>query len=202
MGGMEDLDERGARLKSVLGDRAIAWLAKQVGVAASTVHGYINGKVPPADVAFLICDVLEMDLRWWILGDGPSTGRSDRLVSVPLVEADGTTAFDVSYSVSFLSELKVEASSVRCLLAIGASMAPTVPEHSEVLYTSQVGEPADGEVFVIAIRGRSVLRRLRIRANGAMETVCDNPAFRSEAADEVREDQILGRVLWVSHRPH
>lgn len=201
MESMEHSDERGARLKSVLGDKAIAWLAKQVGVAASTIHGYVNGKVPPADVALMICDVLGMDVRWYILGEGPSSARGDKLFSVPLVEADGTVGVQLSFSSSFLSELGVASETVRCMLAVGASMSPTIPEHSEVLFTAEPGEPADGEVYVIRIRGRAVLRRIRIRANGSMDTVCDNPAFRSEAADEVLQEQIIGRVLWVSHRP-
>jgi hypothetical protein len=198
---MEENSERGARLKEALGGRSNAWLAKQVGVVASTVHGYAHGKVPPADVALRICDVLGIDLRWYIDGQGVAVTPGDKLVMVPLIDYSGGMAADgIAYAESFLKHLATDPGSVRCMISSGVAMAPSVPEHAEVLFLPGAGV-IDGAVHVVGIRNRLLVRRIRISASGGMEAVCDNPAFSREGSDLLEPDQIVGRALWVAHTP-
>jgi transcriptional regulator with XRE-family HTH domain len=197
---MEENSERGARLKDALGDRSNAWLAKQIGVVASTVHGYVHGKVPPADVALRICDVLGIDIRWYIDGQRAAVAKGDRLIEVPLVGYSGAAPAGIAYAESFLKHLAQDPMSVRCMISSGVAMAPTVPEHAEVLYLPGQ-EVVDGAAHVVGIRSRLLVRRIRLTASGEMEAVCDNPAFVREGADLIEPDQVVGRVLWVAHAP-
>ncbi|MNU39049.1 hypothetical protein D3C71_277360 [compost metagenome] len=195
---MEENSERGARLKDALGDRSNAWLAKQIGVVASTVHGYVHGKVPPADVALRICDVLGIDFRWYIDGHGVAVTPGDKLVMVPLVDYSGTAPHGIAYAASFLKQLAEDPRNVRCMISSGVAMSPTIPEHSEVLFLPG-GEVVDGATHVVSIRNRLLVRRVRLAASGEMEAVCDNPAFAREGSDLLEPEQIVGRALWVAH---
>ena len=197
---MEENQKRGARLKEALGDQSIASLAKRIGVGASTVHGYVHGKVPPADVAIRISDALGIDLRWYVTGEGQKAARSESMVDVPLLDADGRAYASVSYAESVFASLGVDPAEVRCVLASGTAMNPTVPEHAEVLFTPDPAGCQDGAAYVVSVRGRLVIRRVRVRAGGELEAVCDNVAFRPETADLLDPAQIVGRVLWTAHR--
>ncbi|NTF17230.1 hypothetical protein G6L37_02140 [Agrobacterium rubi] len=197
---MEDDEEaRGKRLKSALGERSNAWLAKQVGVVASTVHGYVHGKVPPADVTLRICDTLDIDIRWYISGEGAPASVSDDIVNVPVLDRTGKIMDDpLGYSKKLLSALTKDHARARCLIATGEAMKPVIPEHAEVLFLLGQ-EIVDGMAHVIRIRDRLVVRRIRMGVDGTSEAFCDNPAFAREAADPVSDDQIVGRVIWISH---
>jgi Bacteriophage CI repressor helix-turn-helix domain. len=196
---MEENKERGARLKEALGDRSNAWLAKQIGVVASTVHGYVHGKVPPADVALRICDVLGIDLRWYVDGQGVAVTPGDKLVTLPLVDYDGQTPTGMSYAASFLQHFAPDPSILRCMISSGVAMAPSIPEHAEIIFIPD-DEAMDGAAHVVRIRNRLLVRRVRFSAVGELEAVCDNPAFVREGADIMEPNQIVGRVLWVGHK--
>lgn len=197
----QDEIERGERLKAALNGRTVAWLAEKIHVAASTAHGYTVGKMPMTDKAMRICEVLDCDLRWYIHGAGDPAG-GDSLVLVPQLNADGTTGEGVSYAASLLQALDVrDRSTVGCLMQAGNAMAPTVPIHAEVLFTTERLEAVDGSLYVLMIRGRPICRRIRIRQDGLLGAVCDNPAFGAEAAEILDESLIHGRVLWISSRP-
>lgn len=197
---MEDAeDARGKRLKAALGERSNAWLAKQVGVVASTVHGYAHGKIPPADVALRICDVLGIDLRWYVEGKGAAALVGDDIVAVPMLDRMGEVQeHPVGYSARLIESLRADPLSVRCMLATGEAMKPTIPEHSEILFLLGA-EPVDGSAHVIRIRDRLAVRRIVFGASGSLEVVCDNPAFVREGGEPVAEGQLVGRVIWISH---
>ena len=200
IGRIGDVDDCGSRLKKALGEKSNAWLAKQVGVVASTVHGYVHGKIPPADVALRICDVLNIDIRWYIEGKGAEAPSADDLVDVPFLDRGGNvTQGGAGYARRLLEDLVGDPFDARCIIATGASMEPTVPEHSEVLFALGA-EVVDGMVHVVRIRDRLVLRRIRIGTDGHPVAICDNPAFAREDAEPVSDGQILGRVVWVGHR--
>lgn len=197
----KDEIERGERLKTALNGRPVKWLAEKIAVAPSTAHGYTLGKMPMTDKAMRICEVLGCDLRWYIHGEGGQAG-GDSLVVVPQLNADGTAGDGVSYAASLLQALEVrDRSTVGCLIQTGNAMAPTVPINAEVLFTTETGAAVDGSLYVLLIHGRPVCRRVRMRQDGLLGTVCDNPAFAAEAEEVLDETLVHGRVLWVSHRP-
>lgn len=66
------------RLKTALGGRDQAWLARETGLSTSTIHDYAQGAVPSADRAFLIADALGVSPRWLTIGtDDPTPAPSD-----------------------------------------------------------------------------------------------------------------------------
>lgn len=194
-------DNRGKRLKAALGGRSNAWLAGQVGVVASTVHGYAHGKIPPADVALRICDVLSIDLRWYLEGRGASAPVLDEIVAIPMLDKSGSALeHPVGYSAKLLESLGVDFRHARCMLSSGEAMKPSIPEHAEVLFL-EGAEPMDGSAHVVRIRDRLCVRRIVFATNGSLEVVCDNPAFAREGSEPVASEQLVGRVVWISHAP-
>lgn len=197
--------ERAERLAKAMDGRSIAWLHAAVGVALSTAHSYVKkGAVPPADIAFRIADALNIDVRWYITGEGtpPETSRSGGAVDVPLVNHNFDTVGSLQCSASLIEALGAKPEDVRCLLPEGAAMRPSVPEGAETLFVPMppLG-PIDGRVYVLSVRGRAVVRRVASGMSGEWFAVMDNPAFRMEPKERIPDDAFVGEVIWVSHRP-
>jgi len=195
--------ERAARIREALGGRTIAWLADAVGCALSTAHSYANGAVPPADVAFRIADSLGVDARWYVTGEGAKTSWGGNGVeSVPLYDHSMQIVSEMTYSSGLLHSLGVPVSLLGCMLPQGNAMRPTVPANAEVLF-SLIGDgiPEDGAVHVVRLGNHLAVRRLMIGTDGRWKAVCDNPAFRGEPKEDLPEGAVVGKVLWVSHRP-
>lgn len=202
-GKMDENATRADRIKDAMRGRPIAWLAQQVGVALSTAHSYMQGKVPPADVALRISDILEVDIHWYISGIkrevvyGPSAGT----VAVPLVDAQFNQLEEVAYADELLSSLTSNPSDVRCMLQKGSAMRPTIPENAEMLFVPMVSEPEDGRIYVLFSAGRAIVRRVMLMSDGQWKAVCDNPSFRGEEKDIIDPKSFIGEVIWTSHRP-
>ena len=60
------------RLRGAMDERGmtITKLAEDVGVALSTMRGYLAGASPRVEVAFAISEILGVDIRWLVLGQG------------------------------------------------------------------------------------------------------------------------------------
>lgn len=202
---MQETVERAARIQQAMGDRPVAWLHRAVGVALSTAHGYLQGKVPAADKACRVADVLGMDLRWYIEGREPEPSVSaggNGLVEVPLVDHAFASVGSVQYPRSLLTALAPDPSSVRCLFQSGVAMRPSVPDGAEVLYVpTPPSGPSDGAVYVLNVGGKVALRRVSRGMDGVWMAHCDNPSMRSASAEKVPDGSFVGEVVWVSHRP-
>jgi len=201
---MQETVERAARIQKAMGDRPVAWLHRAVGVALSTAHGYLQGKVPAADKACKVADVLGMDLRWYIEGREPDVvpAGGNGLVEVPLVDHAFAAVGSVPYPGSLLAALAPDPSSVRCLFQSGAAMRPSVPDGAEVLFVPvPAAGPSDGAVCVLNVGGKVALRRVSRGLEGVWMAHCDNPAMRSSSRERVPEGALVGEVVWVAHRP-
>lgn len=200
---MEENATRAERIKDAMRGRPIAWLAEKAGVALSTAHGYMKGKVPPADVAIRVADILEVDLHWYINGEGRelSTSAGSELVAVPLVDAQFNQLQEVAYTTDLLASLTSNPADVRCMLQKGVAMRPTIPENAETLFVPMTADPEDGRIYVLFSAGRAMVRRVMQMSDGRWKAVCDNPAFKGEEKDVVAPEAFIGEVIWVSHRP-
>lgn len=190
---------------AALNGRPISWLASTLNVALSTAHSYKKGAMPPADVALKICKALDMGLEWYINGVEeeilpaiPVVSRG--ILQVPLLDHQFKEVGSVGYAADLVNGLGVDGDTVRCMIQKGSSMRPTMPEGSEVLFIPVSGEPEDGEVYILKIAGRLMLRRVMLAMNGQWKAVCDNPAFRLEEKEGIDPSSFVGRVVWVSHR--
>lgn len=193
---------RADRMAKAMDGRTNQWLASEVGIAVSTANSYVHGAVPPADIAARVAEVLGMDLLWYVTGKYAVPPAGEGSVEVPLIDHGFVGAGSVGYSVGLLRSLGAESGSVQCILAPGESMRPTVPEGAEILFGPvREGGPPDGSVCVLSIGGRAVIRRVGPAADGSWTAWRDHPAFRSEPKERVALEDIVGEVLWVSHRP-
>ena len=198
---MSDRAARSDRIKDAMRGRSIAWLAEQLGVAGSTAHSYLQGSIPPADVAIRIANILDVDITWYINGDEVEVVRSPAIVDVPLVDTQFNAVGTVAYTSELLDSLAQDPSNVRCLLQTGAAMRPSIPENAEILFVPMFKEPEDGRIYVLVADGRALVRRVMQTVRGQWKAVCDNPAFRGEEKDSIDPAAFLGEVIWTSHRP-
>lgn len=196
--------ERAGRLERYRGGMTVAEFADRCGIAGATAHTVLKGKLPSTEVAIKVSDALGMDLLWYLTGREPVAANAaagvDSIVQVPMVDHGFRRAGEAAYPRSLLASLGADPLAVRCMIAKGVSMRPSVPEEAEVLYEEGMREePIDGRAYVIDVGGRPVIRRLRAQADGSWVESCDNVKFPGGAV--VSPSSIVGPVIWVSHRP-
>jgi len=197
---MDTTEARADRLRRAMRGRTQAWLAETVGVAASSVNGYLKGKVPQADVCVRICDALAIDIRWYLFGEAPPSAPEggEGVLQVPFAD-DPSRA--LTFPAGLVQMFGAPYESMCCVAVQGTLMAPSIPRGSEVLATRSFDIVEDGRVYVLRLRGGYVLRRLRVRGDGSLVAVCDNPAAQSDLPDEVAREDVEALAVWSSHAP-
>jgi transcriptional regulator with XRE-family HTH domain len=191
--------QRGERFVEAMSGQTIATIAEAVGAAGSTIHGYTNGKIPSADMGIKISKYLNVDLDWWINGNGITSSAPPSVVYLPI---RGTESQAISYSSGLIELLNRNVDSLFCTFGIGTMMHPTVPKDSELICSTDIHPLKDGCVYLVRFGNHEIIRRLRVKPNDLIEARCDNPAVQPEKADEVRSEDVIAEVLWVSHAPH
>ena len=178
--------------------RSQAWLAKEVGVAASTINGYLKGKVPPVDVAFAMCKVLGISIHWYIEGtSAPLNAVSNEgSTNIPIIDSVGHA---LPFPNSLLSAFNVGIESFLCITVSGTMMTPHIPEGAEVLATKLFGQVEDGRVYILKIKDTTVLRRVKIGSDSRLLAICENPAVKNDVPDIINAKDIIALALWSSH---
>ena len=202
---MDNRLAREERITDALQGRPISWFAEKLGVALSTAHAYKKGSMPSADIAIKVARLLDVSIEWYIFGEGHrSLKNADTAVpdifQIPLLDHQFKEVGSIGYARDLLEGLRVPVESVKCLIQKGASMRPTMPEGAEVIFVPLQGEPEDGEVYILNIGGRMMVRRVMLSMDGGWKAVCDNPAFRLEEKGGIPLEAFVGRAVWVSHR--
>jgi DNA-binding XRE family transcriptional regulator len=189
----DDERERGARLLRAMQSRTQAWLADAIGVAVSSVNGYLKGKVPMADVALRMCDVLAIDIRWYLTGEARKEETGEKVMQVPFLD-DPSRA--LTFPSGLLGSFGVPPDSLCCLEMQGTLMAPAIPRGAEILATRSFDDIVDGRLYIIDTGRGHMLRRARVRADRRIEAVCDNVAAQQEMPDFVDYAQVVALALW------
>ncbi|MBY3155559.1 helix-turn-helix domain-containing protein [Rhizobium laguerreae] len=197
---MDTTEARADRLRRAMRGRTQAWLAEEIGVATSSINGYLKGKIPQADVCLRMCDALAVDIRWYLDGNSPpgEKAQGERVVQVPFVD-DATKA--LTFTTGLLDMFGVPYESLCCIGVQGTMMAPGVPKGSEVLATRSFSNIEDGKVYILQLGSGFVLRRLRVRGDGGLVAVCDNPAVQNDLPDEIVHEDVAAVALWSGHSP-
>jgi transcriptional regulator with XRE-family HTH domain len=195
---MTEEEEMAERLRRAMQGRTQASLADAIGVATSTVNGYLKGKMPPADVALGICRELGIELEWYLHGTTATAvaDGDEGVVQVPFVE-DPRQA--LAYPAGLLGVLGYPLESLCCHLAAGNLMAPTIPQGTELLLTREVGQVVDGRVYLMSWGAAWAARRVRVAPGGRLLAVCDNPSGSPAEGDEVNRSDIAALALWAGH---
>lgn len=195
---MSETDERGRRFLEAMGGRTYADVGKAVGVAVSTIAGYVEGKVPNAEKALAVCEVLDLDLSYWVHGVSKKPAHSDVCF---LPWRNGPTGNEaIPYALNLIEMLERPVESLFCGFGSGNLMAPTIPQGAEVIFSSDISRLNDGCVYLIRAGNDEVLRRLRIRLDGKLEAFCDNRDFASQI-ETVSLDDLVAEAVWVSRKP-
>lgn len=195
---MSEADERGRRFLEAMGGRTYADVGKAVGVAVSTIAGYVKGNVPNAEQALAVCEVLDLDLAYWVHGVSKKTPQSEVFF---LPWRNGPTGNEaIPYAMNLIEMLERPPDSLFCGFGTGNLMAPTIPQGAEVIFSTEISRLNDGCVYLIRAGNDEVLRRLRIRLDGKLEAFCDNRDFASQI-ETVSLDDLVAEAVWVSRKP-
>jgi hypothetical protein len=198
----EDSDaevQRRARFVEAMSGQTFQGVADAVEAAGSTIHNYGKGKIPAADMGIKVAKYLNIDLDWWINGNGATSSAPPSVVYLPI---RGTENQAISYSSGLIELLNRNVDSLFCTFGIGTMMHPTVPKDSELICSTDIHPLKDGCVYLVRFGSHEIIRRLRVKPNDLIEARCDNPAVQPEKPDEVRAEDVIAEILWVSHAPH
>jgi transcriptional regulator with XRE-family HTH domain len=125
-------------------------------------------------------------------------GASARSHAVaPLKDVDGAKPL-IGFRTEWLRRIGVEPASAAVLIAVGDPMEPTIRDGDLVLIDRSIIRAFDDGIYLIALGGMVLLRRLQPRRDGSIALKSDNPVYDDELvpAAEVNKLRIEARVRW------
>ena len=77
-------------------------------------------------------------------------------------------------------------------------MRPTITEGDVLLIDTSIRRVRDSAIYVLRLDGVLLVKRLRLRVDGSVDVISDNPAYQPEllTASDVDRLSIAGRVVW------
>ena len=218
----------GKRLASLVGpEQTQQEFAEFIGVPGQTLGNYLRGNREPSfDFLLRLRQKTDIDINWLLTGVAeeeeqktyavPGFGKEQTQAHVLLPRYDiqasaGHGAFadrqeaadHLIVSRDWLSRYVRDAGRVVVVEAHGDSMEPTI-RHGDLLMVEMGVDrenvaAAGGGVFVIAVAGMIMVKRLQVMLDGDLTISSDNRAYRAEtvlAAE--RDDKVIvhGRVFW------
>jgi phage repressor protein C with HTH and peptisase S24 domain len=185
-------------------------LARQAGLSRSSVSRYLSGALTPSrDSAQRILDAL--DLAWADVTSGASALTHD-VVLVPrdgyasgarssgegYVNSEGRShgtalqTLDPSESHDLYARdwlrrvIGISPERCRSCMVVGDSLAPEVAPNTQVLYIPVEEYLGDG-LYLLAIDDAHVVKRVQRFADGALELLPYNPAYKPETLAPLKE---------------
>lgn len=95
--------------------------------------------------------------------------------------------------------LRADPRKLALISAVGDSMEPTIRAGDLLLVDTGVNEVIDDAIYVIAMDGHLMVKRLQRFFNGAVSVKSDNAAYVEQTlnAEEAGYARIAGRVRWI-----
>lgn len=179
--------------------------AKLVNRPVSTAHRWLSGVgMPDVDDLFLLCGVFSCSLDE-LLGRLPIGGEQqnqDPTTSVTYFSDFGSVVINMPSSFLGAGEATRPIGVMR---VVGLEMSGYAEPNDRIFFDLGETEIRSGAVFALRIGTYLVIRRLRVRLDGMIDVLCDNPVFPSEMAPRERfktneeasaqDIVILGRVI-------
>jgi hypothetical protein len=179
--------------------------AKLVNRPVSTSHRWLSGVgIPDVDDLFLLCDIFDCTLDE-LLGRSAIGGDSaglDPTMAVTYFSDFGSVVINVP---SFFVGGEGSARPIGMLRVAGPEMSGYADLNDRVFFDMSETEIRSGAVFALRIGSAVVLRRLRIRLDGLIDVLCDNPVFPAEPVPRDRfvavepagsqDIAVIGRVI-------
>lgn len=184
--GEEILPERNAafakRLRAAIAGRNQGAVAKAIGVTGSTVHRYLAGSMPAADIAFRLARELNVRPAWLIEGEEPQVDQGAASAAVVGITGDVTVVprYDLfafsEYGKPEPAEMLALPNSMlaRARIAAGIWVAempsdalPSLAGEGELLICRDPEQTLqDRRIYVFLIDGRPIVRRIFVRPDG------------------------------------
>ncbi|HEX6735871.1 MAG TPA: XRE family transcriptional regulator [Azonexus sp.] len=186
--------------------------ARLVNRPVSTAHRWLSGAgMPDVDDLFLLCDSFSCSLDE-LLGRCPIGGEeinSDPATAVTYFSDFGSVVINIPSS--FIGPEEATRP-IGVLRVVGREMSGYAEPNDRIFFDLSDTEIQSGAVFALRIGSSLMLRRLRIRLDGQIDVLCDNPVFPAEtmprerftAVDQAggQDIAVLGRVIAKLNREH
>lgn len=196
--------------------------ARLSGLPYGTLQGYIRGGELKLSNAASLARATGVRLEWLANGSGPMRGEETGEVTtitaatppghvlLPLLEAraaagnhgglrsDHLVDF-IAFSESFLKQtLRRSPQNLALLTASGDSMDPTIRDGDLLLVDTSARRIEGSFIYVLAIGGGLLVKRIDLRRDGSVILKSDNPKYAAEdvPAAETPTLEVLGQVIW------
>lgn len=85
-----------------------------------------------------------------------------------------------------------------CVIVRGDSMQPTLINGDEIIIDKHVVRVDVSGIYVIALRGDLLVKRVQRKLDGSLVVKGDNPAYEPETIteDRVEDFRVVGRMVW------
>ncbi|MFN7308327.1 MAG: helix-turn-helix transcriptional regulator [Acetobacteraceae bacterium] len=196
--------------------------ARLSGLPYGTLQGYIRGGELKLSNAASLARATGVRLEWLANGSGPMRGEETGEVTtitaatppghvlLPLLEAraaagnNGGLRSDhlvdfIAFSESFLKQtLRRSPQNLALLTASGDSMDPTIRDGDLLLVDTSARRIEGSFIYVLAIGGGLLVKRIDLRRDGSVVLKSDNPKYAAEEvpAAETPTLEVLGQVIW------
>ena len=218
-------EERVERLREAIKNVGSAREAARLsGLPYGTLQGYIRGGELKLSNAASIARVTGVRLEWLATGEGPMQGENPVVtapaappgyVLLPLVEAraaagnHGGLSSDhivdfIAFSEVYLRQtLRRNPKNLALLTASGDSMDPTIRDGDLLLVDTSARRIETSRIYVLAIGGGLLVKRMDLRRDGSVVIKSDNPIYDAEVvpAGETGTLTVLGQVIWQAGPP-
>jgi phage repressor protein C with HTH and peptisase S24 domain len=194
-------------------------VARRAEMYLGTLNRYRGGRELPSSALVSLARATGVRLEWLATGEGsmqseaapelaPATPPGH--VLLPLLEAraaagnhgglrsDHLVDF-IAFSESFLKQtLRRSPQNLALLTASGDSMDPTIRDGDLLLVDTSARRIEGSFIYVLAIGGGLLVKRIDLRRDGSVILKSDNPKYAAEEvpAAETPTLQVLGQVVW------
>jgi phage repressor protein C with HTH and peptisase S24 domain len=197
--------------------------ARLAGFPYGTLQNYVQGGELKLSNAISLARVTNVRLEWLATGEGPMQGEEAGEVTtisaaatppghvlLPLLEAraaagnhgglrsDHLVDF-IAFSESFLKQtLRRTPKNLALLTASGDSMDPTIRDGDLLLVDTSARRIEGSLIYVLAIGGALLVKRIDLRRDGSVVLKSDNPKYAAEEVPAVETPtlEVLGQVIW------
>jgi phage repressor protein C with HTH and peptisase S24 domain len=194
-------------------------VARRAEMYLGTLNRYRGGRELPSSALVSLARATGVRLEWLATGEGPMQGDSTPELApatppghvlLPLLEAraaagnhgglrsDHLVDF-IAFSESFLKQtLRRSPQNLALLTASGDSMDPTIRDGDLLLVDTSARRIEGSFIYVLAIGGGLLVKRIDLRRDGSVILKSDNPKYAAEEvpAAETPTLQVLGQVVW------
>lgn len=228
-GGSENIDALDGEASLRL-DHAIAQaggpsaVARRAEMYLGTLNRYRAGREMPSSALVSLARSTGVRLEWLATGEGPmladqpvvaAPAAPPGYVLLPLVEAraaagnHGGLSSDqfvdfIAFSEVYLRRtLNRNPQNLALLTASGDSMDPTIRDGDLLLVDTSARRIETSRIYVLAINGGLLVKRIDLRRDGSVVIKSDNPVYDAEIvpAGETGTLAVLGQVIWQAGPP-